>query len=64
MTNPSKSQITEVLTAIADLANVTAVNFLPAWTVFELETGDDRNYELAGIPPWHRGWPDGTISSR
>ena len=50
MTNPSKSQITEVLTAIADLANVTAVNFLPAWTVFELETGDDRNYELASLP--------------
>ena len=50
MTNPSKSQITEVLTAIAELANVTSVNFLPVWTVFELETGDDHNYELASLP--------------
>ena len=50
MTTPTKSQTTEVLTAIAELANATAVNFLPAWTVFELETGDDRHYELASLP--------------
>jgi hypothetical protein len=50
MTNPNKSQTVAVLKAIAPLARVRAAHFLPAWTVFELETGDGRSYEKRSLP--------------
>ncbi|PYH88372.1 hypothetical protein BO71DRAFT_403915 [Aspergillus ellipticus CBS 707.79] len=50
MDNPTKTQIIEVLRAMTDLANVTAANFLPTWTVFELETADKRTYGLGSLP--------------
>lgn len=50
LTNPTKRQAVAVLTAIAPLARVRAAMFLPAWTIFELEFGDGRNYEKRSLP--------------
>ncbi|KAJ9487233.1 hypothetical protein VN97_g6072 [Penicillium thymicola] len=50
LTNPTKRQIVDVLTAIAPLARVRAATFFPAWTIFELEFGDGRSYEKQSLP--------------
>lgn len=56
LTDPTKSQTVDILTAITSLANVRAANFLPFWTIFELETGDGRSYGVSSLP--------GTVAGR
>ncbi|CAG8359095.1 unnamed protein product [Penicillium salamii] len=49
MTNPSNSQMEAILEAMTPLAHVRAAIFLPMWTIFELETGDDRSYKRLSL---------------
>lgn len=48
--NPSKFQITQILTALSRLVNAKAVFFLPTHSVIELDHNDGRSYMPASLP--------------
>lgn len=48
--SPTKSQMCAVVSAMADLANVRRINFLPAAIVVELVHGDGRAYSPKSLP--------------
>ncbi|KAJ5937064.1 hypothetical protein N7466_003514 [Penicillium verhagenii] len=50
MTDPTTTQMMMVLEAMSEVANVVAATFFPSWTVFELETSDNRSYGLSSLP--------------
>ncbi|KAJ5889011.1 hypothetical protein N7495_009052 [Penicillium taxi] len=50
MTHPTKNQRVAILTAVAPLANIRTVYFMPIWTIFELQTGDSCIYQRNSLP--------------
>ncbi|OBT66976.1 hypothetical protein VE03_04236 [Pseudogymnoascus sp. 23342-1-I1] len=50
MTFPTPSQNAEILTALAPLAAVRKVIYMPYWSVAELEVGDGRVYKPGSLP--------------
>ncbi|KAJ5657523.1 uncharacterized protein N7484_001172 [Penicillium longicatenatum] len=47
---PTKEQRIAMLVALAPLADVQAILYLPNWTIVELTHGDGRNYEPMSLP--------------
>ncbi|KFY08900.1 hypothetical protein V492_05809, partial [Pseudogymnoascus sp. VKM F-4246] len=50
MTFPTPAQNAEILTALASLAAVRKVIYMPHWSIAELEVGDGRVYEPGSLP--------------
>ncbi len=50
LSNPRKHQKIAILTALGEIVNMKAINFLPSFTVVELQHDDQRIYEKNSLP--------------